>query len=170
MNCIQALRTRPSMMTNAPYSGHRHRRKQKVDFNTRKAAKQFLRILISTLSKAMLHTDLIADLKYKPQECGWDEVLECIDIAKASYDEKGKKSKVRAWSRNADTTAGFLESLAGIIPDEKGLSVLRQGLVIIFQASHPTPCHRAVQCVIPADRVQGMANAYQKQGRDPPAA
>lgn len=91
-------------------------------------------ILSSTLSEAMLHTDLMADLKYEPQGCGWEDVLNCIDIAKASYDEKGKGNKVRAWSRNADTTVDFLKSLAGIIPDEKGLSVLRQGLVIIFQA------------------------------------
>lgn len=83
----------------------------------------------------MLRTDLIADLKYKPQGCGWKDVLDCVAVAKASYDDKGKKSKVRAWSRNADTTVDFLKSLAGIIPDDEGLSVLRQGLVIIFQVT-----------------------------------
>lgn len=81
----------------------------------------------------MLHSELVADLKYEPQGCGWNDVLDCIAIAKASYDDKGKESKVRSWSRNADTTADFLKSLSGMIPDEKGLSVLRQGLVFIFQ-------------------------------------
>lgn len=81
----------------------------------------------------MLHSELVADLKYEPQGCGWKDVLDCIAIAKASYDDKGKESKVRSWLRNADTTADFLKSLSGMIPDEKGLSVLRQGLVFIFQ-------------------------------------
>lgn len=93
----------------------------------------------------MVHTDLIADLEYKPQGCGWEDVLSCIAIAKASYDEKGKGNKVRAWSRNADTTVDFLKSLAGIIPDEKGLSVLRQGLVIIFQVIHQALAGRLAQ-------------------------
>lgn len=98
-----------------------------------KTAKQHSSILSSTLSEAMLHTDLTADLKYKPQGCGWEDVLNCIAIAKASYDDKGKSSKVRTWARDADATADVLKSLTAMIPDEKGLSVLRQGLVIIFQ-------------------------------------
>lgn len=98
-------------------------------------------MLSSTLSEALSHADLIADLEYEPRDCGWEDVLNCIAIAKASYDGKGKGSKVRAWSRNADTTVDFLKSLAGIIPDEKGLSVLRQGLVIIFQVFNQALAH-----------------------------
>lgn len=105
------------------------------------------RILSSTLSEALSHADLIADLKYEPRECGWGDVLNSIAKAKASYDEKGKSSKVRAWSRNAETTVDFLKSLAGIIPDEKGLSVLRQGLVIIFQVTAQTLTRRLAQCL-----------------------
>lgn len=88
--------------------------------------------------ESLQHSDLAVDLRYKPQGCGWEDVLDCIDTAKASYHEKGKKSKIRAWSRQADTTAGALEALAGMIPDEKGLSVLREGLVFIFQV-HLSP-------------------------------
>lgn len=136
-----------------------------------KDAKRRSRILSSTLSEAMLHTDLIADLKYKPQGCGWEDVLNCIVIAKASYDDKGNTSKVRAWSRNADTTVDFLKSLAGIIPDEKGLSVLRQGLVIIFQVILQALARRlGAMSLITNDRNRGMANTYQEQRRDPAAA
>lgn len=95
----------------------------------------------------MLHADLVTDLEYKPGECGWEDVLNCIAIAKASYDDKGKNNKVRAWSRNAETTAECLKSLAGLIPDEKGLSVLRQGLVIIFQVIAQALARRLVQCL-----------------------
>lgn len=85
------------------------------------------------LEESLKCSELTVDLKYKPQGCGWEDVLNCIDTAKALYDEKGKKSKVRAWVRRADTTAGALKSLAGMIPDEKGLSILREGLVFVFQ-------------------------------------
>lgn len=88
-----------------------------------------------TLSEITLHSDLVADLKYNHQECGWDDVLNCITTAKASYDDKGNRNRARAWSRNANATADCLKSLAEMIPDEKGLSVLRQGLVIIFQVN-----------------------------------
>lgn len=93
----------------------------------------------------MLHTDLIADFKLKPQGCGWEDVLTCIASAKATYDDKGMKSKIRAWSRNAETTVDFLKSLAGIIPDDEGLSVLRQGLVIIFQVTPEALSHGLVR-------------------------
>lgn len=95
----------------------------------------------------MLQTDLVVDLDYKPGECGWEDVLNCIAIAKMSYDDKGKGNKIRAWSRNAGTTVDFLKSLAGMIPDEKGLSVLRQGLVIIFQVILQAPARRLAQCL-----------------------
>lgn len=82
-----------------------------------------------------MDTHLTADLKFKPQGCGWEDVLDCIATAKASYDDKGKNNKLRAWSRHANTTVEFLKSLVDVIPDEKGLSVLRQGLVILFQVN-----------------------------------
>lgn len=97
------------------------------------AAKSRFRVLSSTLATAIKHTDLIAKLKYKPQGCGWDDVVDCIAAAKACYNDKGKRNKVRAWSRRGSITADLLKSLADMIPDEEGLSVLRQGLIILFQ-------------------------------------
>lgn len=85
------------------------------------------------LEDSLRCSDLRIDLKCNPNDCGWNDVLSCIDIAKASYAEKGKNSKLSEWSRHADTTASALESLAGMIPDDQGLSVLRGGLVFIFQ-------------------------------------
>lgn len=111
------------------------------------------RILNATLCEALRNADLVADFKYRAQECGWDDVLDCIAAAKASYDDKGTKNKVRAWSRNADTTADFLKSLAGIIPDEKGLSVLRQGLVIIFQVTPQALAPTVAMSAIANDRI-----------------
>lgn len=96
----------------------------------------------------MLHSNIAADLKYKPQECGWNDVLDCIAIAKISYNDKGKENKTRSWSHNADATADVLDSLASMIPDENGLSsVLRQGLVFIFQVRPQTLSRRLAQCV-----------------------
>lgn len=66
-------------------------------------------------------------------------MLNCISSAKASYDDKAKANRARAWSRNANATADCLKSLADMIPDEKGLSVLRQGLVIVFQVKLKFP-------------------------------
>ncbi|KAK7699855.1 hypothetical protein SLS64_011285 [Diaporthe eres] len=40
-------------------------------------------------------TDLIADLEYKPQGCGWEDVLNCIAIAKASYDDKAWQTRIK---------------------------------------------------------------------------
>lgn len=104
-------------------------------FGTRKAADQDTRTLSTLLSESLLHNDLAGDLKYDPQACGWEDVINCTAKAKTIYDDKGKSNKVRAWSRDADATADILKSLTGMIPDEKGLSVLRQGLIIIFQVS-----------------------------------
>lgn len=84
----------------------------------------------------MRHTDLATD----PNKCGWEDVMDCIAKAKVVYDDKGKSNKVRAWSRNADATVEVLKSLTGMIPDEEGLSVLRQGLVMIFQVM-PQMCN-----------------------------
>ena len=112
----------------------------------RKFAKQASSILSVTLSEALRHTELVADLKYKPQGCGWEDVLNCISMAKASYDEKGRSNKARAWSRNADATADVLKSLTCMIPDEKGLSVLRQGLVIIFQVTPQALSRQPLRC------------------------
>lgn len=134
--CIQGSGgTLYSIARRLPSGQNRHREPglSRLSSDTGKSADQPNRLLSSTLSDALKHSDLVAGLKCMPQGCGWEDVLECIANAKAVYSEKGEKSRLRQWTRSADATAGLLGSLSSMIPDEYGLSVLRQGMVLLFQ-------------------------------------
>ncbi|KAG8158267.1 hypothetical protein KVR01_012028 [Diaporthe batatas] len=133
--CIQVSGGGLSTMINEPLSRRCRRRQYSPRWQEHsEAANNYARVLSTILSEAMRQNDLASDITCDPRECGWEDVIDCIAKAKATYDEKGKSSKVRSWLRNPGAIADILHSLTGMIPDEKGLSVLRQGLVIIFQA------------------------------------
>jgi hypothetical protein len=76
----------------------------------------------------------VKDTDCNYQGCSWDEVLTSIDQAIDAYNEKGKKSKFRKVGRNS-AIVSTLESLAQVVPEGKGLSVLRGGLSMIFKVS-----------------------------------
>ncbi|KAK3326168.1 hypothetical protein B0H66DRAFT_600302 [Apodospora peruviana] len=59
----------------------------------------------------------------------WHDVIEAIETAKAIDKAKGEKSPVRAYMRKSKAELDLLESLAGMVPDQDGLSILRGGLV-----------------------------------------
>ena len=63
----------------------------------------------------------------------WYDLLDCIQKGKEAYTAKGITSPVRGLVRDRKDVAQILDSLAHLIPDEKGLSTLRWGLSFIFQ-------------------------------------
>lgn len=71
------------------------------------------------------------------QSRSWDDVVEVMEEAEAEYELKGSKNKARRLLRNGETVAKVLQSLAEFIPDEKGLSVLRGGIVLLCSVSVP---------------------------------
>ncbi|KAL1595913.1 hypothetical protein SLS60_009603 [Paraconiothyrium brasiliense] len=73
------------------------------------------------------------DPSFDLKGCTWEDLLGHIDAAIDSDDRKSK-NKIRCGIRNAKADVQQLNALLSIIPDEKGLSLLRGGLSIIFQS------------------------------------
>ncbi|KAJ4344822.1 uncharacterized protein N0V89_012566 [Didymosphaeria variabile] len=72
------------------------------------------------------------DPSFDLKDCTWEALLGHIDAA-IEIDDRKNKNKIRRGVRNAKADVQLLNSLISIIPDEKGLSLLRGGLSIIFQ-------------------------------------
>lgn len=68
-----------------------------------------------------------------PQNVSWRDVFDCIGEAKKTYEKKAEDNRFRGWIRKGDIAIGILERLSEAIPDENGLSVLKTGLVFVFQ-------------------------------------
>ncbi|KAK4097729.1 hypothetical protein N658DRAFT_500150 [Parathielavia hyrcaniae] len=64
---------------------------------------------------------------------GWQDVVDAIETATAQDNAKSDKSKVRGRLRKSGPEIALLESLAGIIPDQDGLGLLRGGLTVLFK-------------------------------------
>jgi hypothetical protein len=71
-----------------------------------------------------------SDRRY--QNCSWDDVLSSLDEALDAYDSKSANSKARKMARSR-TILATLESLAQLIPEENGLSILRGGLTMVLK-------------------------------------
>lgn len=63
----------------------------------------------------------------------WTEVQESIQTTLKTYADKGSNNWVKGFLRNGKDFVGFLDMLKDLIPDEKGLSVLKWGLSLVFQ-------------------------------------
>jgi hypothetical protein len=70
-----------------------------------------------------------------PLPCSWDEVLDSIYVAKSEYEGKTSSQILRAIPRNS-VLVGALRSLADMIPDQDGLSVMRGGMKYIFEVQN----------------------------------
>ncbi len=68
----------------------------------------------------------------------WQDVLDAMEAARAHDQAKADKSAFRARLRKSAPDIAVLESLAEIIPDQDGLSVLRCGLATLFKVSQPS--------------------------------
>ncbi|KAK4119073.1 hypothetical protein N657DRAFT_675165 [Parathielavia appendiculata] len=64
---------------------------------------------------------------------GWRDVVDAIETAKAQDNAKSDRSKIRGRLRKSGPEIALLESLAGMIPDQDGLGVLRGGLTTLFK-------------------------------------
>lgn len=71
----------------------------------------------------------------KLQGRSWEDVIGAIQKAEPEYEAKRSKNKMRGFLRDNDSLARALQGMAEFIPDEKGLSVLRGGLVFMFSGS-----------------------------------
>jgi hypothetical protein len=58
--------------------------------------------------------------------------MDSMDAAKTEHHLKGDKSKIRNLTRNK-AVAVTLEGLAGMIPEQDGLGILRGGLKLVFK-------------------------------------
>ncbi|KAL6832071.1 hypothetical protein V8C40DRAFT_237789 [Trichoderma camerunense] len=76
----------------------------------------------------------VGDSATTTQDVSWRGVCDCIEEAKKSYEKKAEDNRFRGWIRKGDIAIGILERLSDSIPDENGLSILRTGLVFIFQS------------------------------------
>lgn len=70
-------------------------------------------------------------------------MLELISSAKAQYEVKGEKSKLRQGLRDGENVAAVLQGLVELIPDEYGLGILRAALSKLFTV-------RSVQSTYPS--------------------
>ena len=66
--------------------------------------------------------------------CEWSDVIEQMQKAQDVYKDKGDKNPVRSFFRNGKEIATTVTPWFDMIPDQYGLSVLRAGLTVIFQA------------------------------------
>jgi hypothetical protein len=64
----------------------------------------------------------------------WDDVMESMQLAKESQDDKVKQKNIRSLPRNR-TIITTLDLLTAMIPEEKGLSVLKGGLSLVFKVN-----------------------------------
>ncbi|KAL7929925.1 hypothetical protein V8C35DRAFT_170134 [Trichoderma chlorosporum] len=76
----------------------------------------------------------VVDSATSIQDVSWRDVCNCIEEAKKTYEKKAEDNRFRGWIRKGDIAIGILERLSDCIPDENGLSILRTGLVFIFQS------------------------------------
>jgi hypothetical protein len=69
----------------------------------------------------------------KKQDYTWDAVLETIHAANEVYRSKAGTNILRRIVRKGQPAASLLIGACELIPDEKGLSAIKAGLVIIFE-------------------------------------
>lgn len=74
-------------------------------------------------------------------------MVKVIKDAEDQYLEKGKGSWIRRKMRRGEDVAAILQSLTEMIPEEKGLGVLRGGLSLLFTVSRQ-PCRKVCITVL----------------------
>ncbi|KAH6843478.1 hypothetical protein B0I37DRAFT_393675 [Chaetomium sp. MPI-CAGE-AT-0009] len=79
----------------------------------------------------VLHDVEVIDESFANRSCCWQDVIDAIESATAEDDAKAERSSLRARLRKSGPELAVLESLAGMIPDQDGLCVLRGGLTTL---------------------------------------
>ncbi len=92
----------------------------------------------STLSSVLRDVEGVDSNLASRSNC-WQDVVNAIEAAKTQDSAKAEKSSMRARLRKLGPEISMLESLATMIPDQNGLSVLRGALVTMFKVSGHWP-------------------------------
>ncbi|KAH6640121.1 hypothetical protein F5144DRAFT_86192 [Chaetomium tenue] len=79
----------------------------------------------------VLHDVELVDRSLPNRSSCWQDVIDAIESATAQDNAKAERSSVRARLRKSGPELAVLESLAGMIPDQDGLCVLRGGLTTL---------------------------------------
>ena len=87
----------------------------------------------------VLHDVEVVDDSLPNRSSRWQDVIDAIESATAQDNAKAERSSVRARLRKSGPELAVLESLAGMIPDQDGLCVLRGGLTTLCRVS-AGPC------------------------------
>jgi hypothetical protein len=83
----------------------------------------------------VLHEVEAVDANLLSRYYRWQDVVDAIEASKAQDAAKADRSSLRARLRKSGSEIALLDSLAGMIPDQDGLSVLRGGLTTLFKVS-----------------------------------
>ncbi|EAQ85540.1 hypothetical protein CHGG_09554 [Chaetomium globosum CBS 148.51] len=83
----------------------------------------------------VLHDVELVDHSLPNRSSCWQDVIDAIESATAQDNAKAERSSVRARLRKSGPELAVLESLAGMIPDQDGLCVLRGGLTTLCRVS-----------------------------------
>lgn len=67
----------------------------------------------------------------------WEDVVKTIEEAEVEDELKASRNKMRGLAREGEWLATALKGMTAMIPDEKGLSLLRGGLSFLFSVSAP---------------------------------
>lgn len=102
---------------------------QRLEFRTTRADQSLLKRMQEGLLSTLRSHEVDADLTTRAQNSGWHEIIHLykqhIDDIDASSAET---NRLRDLFRNGGDVAGIAAGLIRMIPDEKGLSILREGL------------------------------------------
>lgn len=83
----------------------------------------------------VLHDVEVVDDSFSNRSSRWQDVIDAIESATAQDNAKAERSSVRARLRKSGPELAVLESLAGMIPDQDGLCILRGGLTTLCRVS-----------------------------------
>lgn len=70
----------------------------------------------------------------------WEDVIRQLDDAETMYQAKGESSMIRRGMRHGQTISRTMLPLLEAIPNEKGLGLIKGGLLVIFNVNlHTRP-------------------------------
>ncbi len=105
-------------------------------------------------------------------DADWETVVERIEKVRKSYENEAERNKFRSYVRDGKEVCNVLANLVNLIPDEKGLSILKAGLSFLFQVRiGPNPAVRSMRrdawssCVLKFEK--GLGAADREPTKDP---
>ncbi|KUI58697.1 Acidic mammalian chitinase [Cytospora mali] len=137
---------------------------QRLEFHTTQTDQSLLRKLQDGLLASLRSHDVDADLRTKALDADWDEVLDLYTQYITIIDDgRAKDNRVKGLARRGKKVAGAAAGLVTIIPDDNGLSALREGLAFILLAwkRYIEARHKIIEILAEVPRV--IANFHNKR-------